>query len=471
MLYDHVILISLDTLRSDLLASTPKKLWPQQHPSCRGPVLGELDGLVKQGAFFWNCITAAPYTSASHATYLTGKWPVKHGVFEVFNRRLSGRTIFSVARDLDYKTILKVDFPLVLGPFLGFDRDIDEFHVEDDDAAIRSICTSSRTFSLIHFAGLHTPYGFHNSRFAGSDFRKKVEELESEITYPLQTPADQLVATYLTEEDMKLLFRYNQVIEHHYIHECYDKLFQLYLDGASYFFRKRFTPFLDRLLSAVHGRKFLIAIFGDHGEEYDATSIGHFNSVAEGVLRVPLLFYGPEVPPGLYDKRVRTIDFAPTLLDLIGAPQRGRPKFDGKSLANTVRDHVAYPLRPAFAQAYVSDVTKYVAFQKRLLKHGKKIGSLQHFCYREAVYDDIFRLTRQNYQFRSHCTQPEPCAPKVGMYRFTNNRDWVSFQNADVRNELLSLLNAYNSLLMGRHNSRALPGDIRQQLILMGYRV
>jgi hypothetical protein len=470
-MYDHVILISLDTLRSDLLAATPQKLWPQQHPTCTGPSVGALNDLVGQGAFFPNCISAAPYTSASHATYFTGKWPVRHGVFEVFNRRLTNRTIFSVARRLSYKTILKVDFPIVLGPLLGFDRDVDEYFIEDDDAVMNSIRDCNRTFSLIHFAGLHTPYGFHNTRLAGPDYRQAVDRLEREITEPLPEPADQLTATYLSSEDMCLLRRYNRVIEHHYRYGRYDQLFQLYLDGADYFFRKRFTPFLERLLDMLRNRKFLIAIFGDHGEEYDEASFGHFNSVADGVLRVPVLFYGPEVLSGQYDVRVRTVDFAPTLLDLIGAPERGRPKFDGQSLADTVRKRATYPSRTAFAQAYVSDIKEYVAFQRRMLQQGKKVGRLRHVCYREVVHDGAFKLMRQNYKYRLHCSQLEPCPPEIDMFRLTSEKEWQSFRNTDMRSKLLALLDVYNAMRCGGGKDISMPQDIRRQLLAMGYRV
>src|SRR5205823_13982363 len=59
-------------------------------------------------SYFPHTITAAPYTSAAHGSFLTGKWPLRHGVFELFNRKLRSATLFDHARRLGYRTALKV---------------------------------------------------------------------------------------------------------------------------------------------------------------------------------------------------------------------------------------------------------------------------------------------------------------------------------------------------------------------------
>ena len=342
--YDHVILVSLDTLRSDLVRANPYKAWPEKYGLEFSPRSEALEEVTRHGCFFLNAISAAPYTSASHASYFTGKWPLRHGVYELYNRGLQCPTIFTAAQRSGFRTISKVDFPLVLGSFLGFDRGVDSYIIEDDDKFLAELASTERSFSLVHFAGLHTPYGFHNLRYGGDDYRRTVAELESNLPQHAAAPADQLTATFLPEEDYQLLIRYNRVIEHYYGRGDFTTLFRLYLEGADYFFRHRFDPFFRRLMSVLEGKRYLVVVFGDHGEEYDERSQGHFNTVADGVLRVPVVFFGHDILPATYDRRIRTIDVAATVAQLVGL--RLRWKMDGVSLADTVQSGAAYRYGP-----------------------------------------------------------------------------------------------------------------------------
>src|SRR5690349_6577483 len=122
-----LVLVSLDTLRSDCVGAHPVKLFSTDYPSLTPPRTEVLDKLVSEGTYFLNCISAAPYTSASHAAYFTGRWPLKNGVYEIYNRALRSRDIFQIGQANGYQTLFKTDFPLVLGPYLGFTRGVDQY--------------------------------------------------------------------------------------------------------------------------------------------------------------------------------------------------------------------------------------------------------------------------------------------------------------------------------------------------------
>ncbi|HEX8336623.1 MAG TPA: sulfatase-like hydrolase/transferase, partial [Pyrinomonadaceae bacterium] len=222
-MYDHIILISVDTLRADGIAANPLRLWPEEYGlsyELRTPVLDELVG---QGAFFANTITAAPYTSASHASLLTGCWPPRHGAREFFGSRLAARTLFNGAKGRGYHTVLKTDFPVMLGAPLGFVSDVDRYLVEDDDAYVAALAGARRSCSLLHFGSVHIPYGFHNTRFGGRDYLEKVEALEAEVGQGgRDAPADVLSETFRTAEDLDLLLRYKQAVVALYAARRYD---------------------------------------------------------------------------------------------------------------------------------------------------------------------------------------------------------------------------------------------------------
>jgi choline-sulfatase len=469
-MYDHVIIISLDTLRSDAIASTPEKNWPEKYPSARQPWTEPLDQIAAEGTFFPNCLSAAPYTSASHASYFTGKFPLRHGVYEFFNRKLASPTIFTYARRHGYRTRFKTDFPIILGPFLGFDADIDEYIVEDEDEWLSRIGTCrQRSLDFVHFGGIHIPYGFHNLNFGKSDYMEKVAALERELEIDANVSlADQLVETYRGEEDLKLLLRYKRVVQHCYHGRAYSRLFGLYLEGIEYFLRHRFLPFWNRLRDTLAKSRVLVVIFGDHGEEYDEYSYGHFNSVADGVLRVPLIFWGSDVPGRQCSTTVRSVDVFRTLADLTGLPVDPDPAVQGFSLADTLRGGSAPCTGSSIAQAYVSNTAEFLQYQRALLDGRQTSGGLDHVLHGEVVYDRDIRLVRRYYTWKLGDVFRE-MAPRLELQRRGADGDWIGFRNDDAESGLLRILDSYNASRTVGSQALEVPERVRQELINMGY--
>lgn len=442
--YDHVVVISVDTLRSDVVNANPWKLWPRAYPSAAAPRTDGLDELAGEGAFFPRCITAAPYTSASHATYFTGCWPRHHGVFEFFNRKLASPTLFTLARRAGYPTIFKVDFPIILGPLLGFDRDVDHYIVEDDAEFLGAVAGLPRAFSFAHFGGLHVPYGFHNLRYGGQDYERKVEALEAEIGGLTDAFVDQVVETYREGRDLELLLRYKRAVLAHYARGDFAKLFALYLEGADYFFRRRFDPFLRALRQSLAGRRHLIVVFGDHGHDFDAESCGHFSSLAEGVLRVPLIIAGTDIPHAIHADRIRSVDLAPTLVELLGWPSAARRRMDGASLAPAIVNREPYPVRAACAQTYASEIAAFVDFQQRVLAGGTAVAP-RNLLHKEVVYDGALRLVRQHHEFAAYGAGLVKCEPRITLEAEDGNDGWRPCDADVTRAGLEAMLDTYNA--------------------------
>lgn len=469
--YDHVVLISLDTLRSDGIAASPDPLWPADHPRLAAPDTGVLDDLARSGAFFSNVISAAPHTGPSHGTMFTGRFPIAHGVHEFYNGRISVPTVFTHGKRAGRRTIMKVDFPIILGPQLGFTRDVDDYLVEDDDGFIDAVLAAESSVAFAHFGGIHMPYGFHNLRYGGDDYRRKVVELEQEVPPDVPLPVDQLTETYRDPEDEHLLLRYKRA--YHHLYECgrYERIFELYLEGIGYFVGRRLAPFLDRLLSGLRarGRTFLLVLFSDHGHQIDADSLGNFNTVAEGVLRVPMIFVGEGVEPAIHRQRIRSVDLLPTLADLVGFERVVGCPYDGRSLAGVVRGEESLAGdAPAVAQAYTSDAGEFVEHQRRQLA-GEEPEPLRHVLLTEAAYLDDHRLTRTHHRYVDSFSRLEAIEPQEVMEVFDAHRRPVVTTEGDPT-LLGRMLDDYNAL-RSPPQPVAASASVRAALRGMGYRV
>lgn len=89
----------------------------------------------------------------------------------------------------------------------------------------------------------------------------------------------------------------------------------------------------EALLKEVRRRgDVILAVAADHGEVLDEEPCGwqHERSSGEGVLHVPLFFYGPGIAPGLRQDFATLADIAPTLLDYLGMETPGA--LDGRPL-------------------------------------------------------------------------------------------------------------------------------------------
>ena len=299
----NLLLVTVDTLRPD-------------HLHCYGDSHIEtpnIDAIAQDGALFENAVTQAPLTPPSHASIFTGLNPPSHHVRDTggFVLQPSYTTLATILQRQGWDTaafissaVLKKLFGLNQGfavyddqmpkPGKGheFDEDAERRAGETIDHAIRWLDAHSGKpyFLWVHVYDPHAPY------LPPSPYREKYKDrpYDGEIAY-----AD---------------------------HE------------------------LGRLFAAVRSKSkspagTLIAVLSDHGE-----SLGEHGEYTHGVflydstLRIAFVLSGPGVPAGVrIRQQARTIDFLPTMLDLMGgkppASVQGTsltPYFAGKEAATAV---------------------------------------------------------------------------------------------------------------------------------------
>src|SRR3989344_3825174 len=452
----HIILVSIDTLRADCINASPRaKKYSNKYQTKITLKTDFLDKILKSGLYFDNCFSAAPYTSASHAAYFTGMWPLKNGIYEFFNRKLIKPTIFQYAKDQGYTTIFQTDFPVILGQALGFTNGVDHYFIESEDSAFETLVKniSNNTLSFFHFGGVHYPYGFHTLKFGGKNYVNKVISLEkkynisSKDRYKLNDILDE---TFRNRNDTEFLLRYKYIIEKLYSNRMYNDLFELYLEGINYFLQKRFKKFISRVKNFVDKNNAILFIFSDHGEEWNDYSEGHHNTLSDNVLRVPLIVYGKRIKPRVEERLVRTLDLAPTIIDFL--PRPVKTNMDGFNLNIFNLHNNVNKADYAISQVYTSIATKkqIANYQNISIKKNKQVKPLNTYLSGEAIR--------------------------------TENRNYVAYYEKDttvVREEILGnvtglkrILANYNALRVTRKNKLFnIESKIRNELKNLGYKV
>ncbi len=295
---DHVLLITIDTLRADRVGA-------YGYARAATPAL---DSIARNGARFDRAFAAAPITQTSHATLLTGRYPQGHGARHN-GMRISATvpTLAGTFKAAGFATgAFVAAFPLDkrFGLARGFDtysdtmptgpdgRPLNErpgrLVVDEAIAWIRNLNPpnpsnpsnpGTRMFLWIHLFEPHAPYV--------SGYDAEIAEADRQIARLLAALGDRRAKTLI-------------------------------------------------VATADHGEA-----FGEHGE------IGHSMFVYDTTLRVPLVIEGPGIEAGrvIADRDVGLVDVAPTLAARAGLADfdaDGRDLFD----AGTGRAHYAETFAP-----------------------------------------------------------------------------------------------------------------------------
>ncbi len=273
----NIILITIDTVRSDYL-------------SCNGATkikTPNLDALAQQGANFTQVRAAVPLTLPSHISIMTSLYPVKHGVRDNGTARLSNEysTLAKVLKTHGYQT----------AAFVG-------------------------SFILDHRFGLNQGFDVYNDRMPAD--LTVLEKLEAERN------ADAVYSAFSEWFGRNAKKQPYFVWIHFYDpHAPYNppEPYRSKYPNDPYAGEVAYTDavigkVLDNLKTQDSNNQ-IIAIVGDHGEglgqHQEAT---HSLLIYNSTLHVPMIIDAP----GLLSAGVtfpylcRTIDLAPTLLDLAG---------------------------------------------------------------------------------------------------------------------------------------------------------
>ncbi len=104
---------------------------------------------------------------------------------------------------------------------------------------------------------------------------------------------------------------------------------------------------INRLITAIKEsgglKDTVIIITADHGEPFfERGYYGHNNSYSYEEVRVPFVFYHPDIKPGVFAHRTSHIDLVPTLMDMIGVVNEPSDYSHGVNIFSpSKRDYIA----------------------------------------------------------------------------------------------------------------------------------
>lgn len=272
-----VLLVTLDTTRADHLGVY----------GARGAATPVVDKLASEGAIFEHAWAAAPLTTPSHASLLTGLYPAAHGVRNNGRFRLpsGAATLASVFAEAGYDTGAFVGAFPVSRPF-GLSRGFATF---DDDfgADARGRSRSERRAGDVNARAL--PW-IRRAASSNRPFFAWVHYYDAHDPYEPPPPFDARFADRPYDGEIA------------------------YADSA-------LGEVIDALRKAGCLDRTIVVVAGDHGEglgEHGETTHGLL--LYEPMLRVPLLVRAPwTVRPGTRrDDLASLVDVAPTIAALAG---------------------------------------------------------------------------------------------------------------------------------------------------------
>jgi len=468
MAYKKIVWISLDALRADCIGNARPKLYEREHENTVPLERTRLDELCEESFVFSNTISAAPYTSASHASYFTGLWPAHHGVYDQFNSRLRAKTIFEYAREHGYATLFKTDSPFLLGKYLNMVRGVDEYIAEENGGLVERIARDRKLFAFIHFAQFHYPYGFHNLDFGGKEYVDTIEKLEKKYSIHAENAnfSDLATETFRSEEDLNLLHRYKKVITYLYSKKMDGELFNLYLEGVNRFHARFLNGFLDELRTALDPDEYLLVVSSDHGEAWSDETYGHHNSIEEGALRVLLAFNAKDIVPGVYANRVRTIDVFPTLMENAFGE---KAECDGKSLGPCVYGRKTEPDRFAFSAVWITDLGELVRKAESIAKTDTiRVRNNVSSKYSAAAYEGGYKCEVVYKRFANRSQQlVDDYSEKL--YRIDSPVDFTAVDDPPRLKRMVRLIEAHNNPQAGKKMGKT--ETLERYFNLLGYPV
>lgn len=324
----NVVLITVDTLRAD-------------HVGAYGGTVPTpaMDALAVEGARIHRAFTPVPSTGPAVVSLLTGTHPWHHGV--LLNAVTLGAGLPSLPERLQsagFETAAFVSSYVVSARF-GFDRGFDLHHFEPShgaqpnagkyrsqhwwsrgakttDAALRWLDSRGKApfFLWVHYIDPHDPYrpppGFERPEDEPVDLSNK---------------------------------RLSHAVEGH------DKLRTLirYYRGSVVYTDFQIGQLVDRLRARNLLDQTLIILTADHGEGLgDHGVLGHGRNLHDELVRVPMIFRGPQIPAGReLDGLAQLEDLMPTILSMLGLPYAD--SLDGVDLSPWLRGEVATSPRAA----------------------------------------------------------------------------------------------------------------------------
>jgi len=372
----NILMIGVDSLRSDRLGV---------NGNARG-LTPALDALASRGALFQQCFVPCARTAPSLASLLSGQWPHSHGIRDNFSTvdeaDLGRAPLPHVLQAHGYRTIAISDWcGSDLGKFpFGFgevDLPQDQWNIRylirqgpKDIRLFLSLFTHNdfgRRFlpELYYLAGVpmtselgrRTRGAIGRCAREGNPFFLNVFMSATHAPfgseYPYYTQYAPKAYSGCSKFVMSGLNEPFEVIQRQKQGKAFfdfEQILNLY-DGCVRNFDDEVARTLDHLDQCGLTDNTIVVIYSDHGMEFfERETWGQGNSViVDDSSRIPLIIADPRRPNGrAVTHTVRSIDLAPTLLDLVGLPI---PKeMQGVSLKQCLDGETSDPGLVAYAE-------------------------------------------------------------------------------------------------------------------------
>lgn len=292
---EHILLISIDTLRPDHLGTYGHVLDTSPY----------LDRLAARGTVFTDAMSTASWTLPAHASVLTGLYPSQAGA-RFFQDPTSSDvpTLAGKLGECGFRTV-GITNSIFLAQF-GSGFDVWKGIKSDWSATGSGRKITDLAVDAMEKAGDESLFLFVHYHDVHSDYRSdpEIERLFLASGYDRSKNAD---LDTLMLSDVNLGKRKISERERDIVTRLYDA-------GI-----RQLDDQIGRLLEAAE-RHFsgaqLIVVLSDHGEEFgEHGGYLHGKKVYEELLRVPLIMAGDGVPSGVrVDAPVSLVDVTPTLL-------------------------------------------------------------------------------------------------------------------------------------------------------------
>ncbi|HEX3554147.1 MAG TPA: sulfatase [Thermoanaerobaculia bacterium] len=329
---DNVVLVVIDTLRQDHLAT-------YGYGRDTAPFLGEL---ARQGAVF-DGLSPASWTKPATASLLTGLHPVRHRALDRWDRLPEAAVTLAERLQRQGYHTLGASTNEWVSPVFGFDRGFEHFLLAKNrrgkvlNGQLSPWLDQLRPpfFLYVHYLDPHAPYDPET----GWDGRPLPAGLRAQG--PVSVAA--LDSAHVRPRSAQFLARATD-------------LYDGEIRGADEALRQLVAQLARRGLM----RSTVLVVTADHGEELaDHGRMSHGQSLYQEVLRVPLVIHAPHrLRGGRRLGRASLLDVVPTLEDWLGWPrQDGDPRLDGVSLARWLsgKESGPTPRRPLLAHLDFTD--------------------------------------------------------------------------------------------------------------------
>jgi arylsulfatase A-like enzyme/Flp pilus assembly protein TadD len=298
----NIVLVTLDTTRADRMGFLG---------STRG-LTPALDALARESLVFTRAYAQAPVTTVSHATILSGTYPLYHGV---------------------------TDFGVPLGATVPYLPDLLRGAGYTTGAFVGSLILDPRTGTA---PGFDRGFDWYD---AGFRLRRPGENRYQ----TLERRADDVVSRALEWMGKapvgRPFFAWIHLFDAHDPYDPPADLRQQYranpYDGEVAGVDRQVGRLVSALRSAGTLANTVLAVTADHGEalgDHGETTHGVF--LYDETLHVPLLMRGPGIKAGRVTARVRLVDLAPAVLE--AAQMRPWPAMQGVSLLRATEDRPVY---------------------------------------------------------------------------------------------------------------------------------